>query len=69
MSARQYPLGKSGFRGVDYHANSQLWRARCCGRETYHLTPEAAAKAYDRLARQLFGSSAILNFPEEKTHA
>jgi hypothetical protein len=63
--ARNYRLGKWGYRGVRYHEHSDLFQARCCGEETYHEEPEDAARAYDAMAKRHFGDSAILNFPEE----
>lgn len=64
--ARQYWVGKSGYRGVRHHMHSDLYQARCCGEETYHYEPEDAARAYDAMARKYFGDSAILNFPDEE---
>ena len=57
------------FKGVDFHKCEGKWRARitkdkrcfCIG---HFLTEEAAARAYDAKARELFGEFARLNFPK-----
>jgi AP2 domain/HNH endonuclease len=59
-------LSKSGFRGV--YKNHDRWMAQIMySYEKIHLgtydTKEAAAKAYDCKAKELFGDFAILNFP------
>lgn len=64
------PTNTSGYKGVR-HAGRNLakpWIARIKyhGKTLhlgYHTTAEKAARAYDREARLLFGSTAYLNFP------
>lgn len=62
---RIFPLGVSGFRGVSPHKkgfrarvnwHGSVTRGRCFG------SPVDAARDYDRLARQIQGEFAVLNF-------
>jgi hypothetical protein len=60
----------SGFKGVSFHAQTQKWRALIKVGEVWHslglhVTPEAAALAYDAAAREHFGEFARLNFPNQ----
>lgn len=60
----------SGFRGVD--RDRRYWRVRIKGPDgvisiSGFLTAEAAAKEYDRLAIELHGPFAWLNFPRDMT--
>lgn len=55
-----------GFRGV--HPHRRLWRAQLEARGTRYRSvlfadPADAAREYDRLAFELFGEAARLNFP------
>lgn len=62
----------SRFRGVTWHKKTRKWQAGAKHRDEpggkdrfhhggLHATEEAAARAYNRLARRLFGSFAVLN--------
>lgn len=61
----------SGYKGIDFRSPGKRnpWSARIM-RDGKRLrlgnfaTPEAAARAYDAKARELFGEFARLNFPE-----
>jgi len=60
--------GKSGFRGVSYHGQSDCWLAQICvagklRRLGCYTDKEEAARAYDRAARRFHRDKAILNFP------
>lgn len=57
----------SGYRGVGRHIGR--WRALITkDGKTFYLgrfvNPEDAARAYDKAARELYGSHAFVNFPE-----
>jgi hypothetical protein len=67
----------SAYRGVHWHAKNRYWevgiyppnikKKRYIG--VFH-DEEEAARAYDKVAREIFGNGAKLNFPEafeEKT--
>jgi hypothetical protein len=61
--------GTSRFKGVSWHATNSSWTAqiRSRGRNITRSgfeSEEAAAKAYDDLAREHFGEFARLNFPD-----
>jgi hypothetical protein len=62
-------IGPSGFRGVSYRKHEGLWNARFTenghrGSLGYFRTAEDAARAYDAKAREAFGETAWLNFPD-----
>lgn len=59
----------SGYKGVAWRHDRSCWFARIYldGKQMYigrYDTPEAAARAYDQRARELFGEFARLNFPQ-----
>jgi hypothetical protein len=63
--------GTSQYYGVYLVKSSGRWEARVQSggvtrRGGTHATEEAAARAADRVSRELFGDRAILNFPEER---
>jgi hypothetical protein len=62
------PQSKSGYKGVT--AVGKKWYASIMldhktRRLGIHTTPEDAAHAYDKAAREMFGEFAYLNFPQE----
>lgn len=67
------PNSPSGYKGVHWDSRSQCYRAKIVfngktwKRGTY-ATPEEAARRYDRLAKQVHGPFARLNFPVEPVH-
>lgn len=69
-NSQRYRTNTSGYKGVAKRTGYDRWQAsvRCRGQRYFlgwHATPEAAARAYDRKARELFGPFAHCNFPEE----
>lgn len=62
--------GSSSYVGVRWRAQRRGWMAEIesQGKRYYlglHKTEEAAARAYDAKARELYGDKARLNFPDE----
>lgn len=60
--------GRSRFKGVTWIEKDAAWRAQVGGageRRSRHCLPteEAAARAYDEMALELYGPFARLNFP------
>lgn len=60
----------SGFKGVSFDGCARKWRATIkVDRKQkwlgYHKDKEAAARAYDKAASELFGEFAYLNFPKQ----
>jgi AP2 domain len=65
--------GSSQYKGVSYDKEHKKWEAGIGvkGRRIHIGLFEGeigAARAYDRRARQLFGTFAYLNFPNESTN-
>ena len=57
----------SKYRGVSFVERRNRWIARCSGHHVGYFKEEnAAAEAYDKKAKELFGEYANLNFPKEK---
>lgn len=66
---RGCPTGSSKYRGVAWHGASGKWLASLKHQRKQHYlgvyeTEEAAARAYDKKAKDLFGEFARLNFPD-----
>lgn len=69
--ANRHKLTKnsSGYRGVTFHRRCGQWQSaiKVNGRSRYlglYSAPDAAARAYDRAANELYGEFARVNFPE-----
>ena len=67
MNQRINRNNTSGYKGASLHKHSGKWHAKIgsCGRRKslgYFSTPEAAALAYDKAAKELHGEFAELNF-------
>jgi hypothetical protein len=59
----------SKYKGVSFHKRDRIWQAYifCDGRSSFignFKDEQAAARAYDEKAKELFGKYAVLNFPE-----
>lgn len=68
-TANRAVRNKYGYRGIEPTFGGKLWRAKAQkgGVQKYASlfeTKEDAARAYDEMARELFGEFAILNFPD-----
>lgn len=60
---------RSGFKGVSWHRGARKWRAtiRQDGKQRhlgFFSDAKDAARAYDEVARELWGHHAYVNFPE-----
>jgi hypothetical protein len=65
---------KSGYKGVSFDKSTEKWLAQIEveGRNKHlgrHLTPEEAARAYDRGAVRYYGFDVYLNFPGDHIQA
>lgn len=62
------PNKSSAYRGVSKHSQCNRWKMQiCCKKQFYRKlfkTETEAAQEYDRLALELFGNKAMLNFPK-----
>jgi hypothetical protein len=63
---------RSGYKGIYMHKRTGRWYAKIVANRKIEylgsfLTPEDAARAYDRAALAHFGEFARLNFPQEST--
>jgi hypothetical protein len=71
LGALAWTQGKLGFRGVEYRADRDTFRARIAvvpGNRRGQIlgtfgTAVQAAEAYDEAARRIYGADAHLNFP------
>jgi hypothetical protein len=66
---RSLPGSSSRFKGVTWNRQCGKWQAgiKVSGRQIHlglHVQEDAAARVYDRAAREHFGEFAYLNFPE-----
>ena len=64
-----YKNNKSGFRGVSWNASKRKWVAQInVNEKRKHVgsfaSPEEAARAYDKAAKENYGEFAALNFGE-----
>jgi HNH endonuclease len=70
MANTRQPVGMSGYRGVIRHGYTDKWRARVTKQGIIYEdgpfdTVEEAAVARDRIAMEVQGEFAVLNFPME----
>ncbi|KXJ56550.1 MAG: hypothetical protein AXW12_00525 [Thalassospira sp. Nap_22] len=69
-----YKTNTTGFRGVSWHQRDQVYIAAIGGRvNRRHIgtfrSKEDAARAYDEVAKDIFGDFATLNFPDQTDHS
>ena len=68
MNTGRAPHNKSGYKGVSFRSQQNLWVAQfwrgTIRRKAYFKTPEDAAIQYDHWASAIDGEFAHLNFPQ-----